>query len=250
MLLKMELIASSFEEMKSKIAAAFAEVQKDDGLKDLGSFQPTLAIVGGSNHTPEAFDGAAGSTVPPMNTALLAPTTTSNEKDNRGIPHDTRIHSMEGSKNKDGSWRNKRGVEKAELKGAAPAVIPTVLPPAPLPPPPAVAETVPPAFTAPAIVQAPVVQAAPVVAPAPIPQLPGQKPAHTLFTFKNNLMDILAQFITEQKINQAYVDSLVVHFAKTNSQMKNIWNIIGDEKQCMELFDVFIKAGWITRVEG
>ena len=261
MLLKLELVANSFEEMKSKIAVAFAEVQKDDSLKDCQEFIPGLA--------PEVDVTVNASVACPVVEQVTAPTnihvlgsTTGQERDCRGIPHDTRIHSMEGSKNKDGSWRNKRGIDKAvitqiesELKGAAPAVVATVLPPAPLPPTTSMVNEAP-TFAVPQPVQAPVVQAPTVVSTAiqseitPAPALPLGKPAHSLITFKNNLMDVFAQFINEGKITQEYVDQLVTYFAKTNPQVKNIWNILGSEIQCIEMFNIFVKAGWITRVEG
>lgn len=89
-------------------------------------------------------------------------------KDSRGLPWDGRIHASSMATNADGSWRNKRGVDKdllaaveAELEGrteamAAPASLGDLVPPPPpaepaslgdaplVPPPPAPAEAAPP----------------------------------------------------------------------------------------------------------
>lgn len=117
------------------------------------------------------------------------------EVDSTGLPWDVRIHASTKATNGDGSWRNKRGVDKAllasvetELRGAAPApqpapvpivTMPTALPMAPapvpqpapapvvtLPPMPATGEPVAQAQPAPAPVPAPTPQPAPTPAPA------------------------------------------------------------------------------------
>ncbi len=220
----------------------------------------------------------AGSSLPPI--ARIAPTV-SNAKvagqlDSRGIPHDSRIHSAEGTKNTDGSWRNRRAVDKnllaqveAELFAAAGSPQRVVRhSPVPSmgtgpvahqsnaagnagpgevynpPPPPAVTTQV---HTPPPPQQVAPPQAA--VEPVKsyenvtIPQ--GQKPAHSLNTFKSNLTLILAQFITEKKITQEYIQQLKDYF-----QIKEIWNILGDEQKCMQLFQMFVDGGMITKIEG
>lgn len=174
--------------------------------------------------------------------------------DVKGIPHDLRIHSANKSKNLDGTWRYKRGVDDAAIatiensyKGtvvhavAAPAALPS------FPPPPAVTTPYVAPIAPPQAVVAPVVVAPVVVEPVAAPAIPqvGVKPAHSLITFKNNLTELLAQFINEGKINQEYVASLCAYF-----KIKDIWNVLGSETQCMELFDVFVKAGFVTRIEG
>jgi hypothetical protein len=55
------------------------------------------------------------------------------------LPWDFRIHSKERTKNADGSWRSKRGIDKVELTAveaelAAAMAFPLSAPPAPLPP--------------------------------------------------------------------------------------------------------------------
>lgn len=185
-------------------------------------------------------------------TVATSTTVGSTELDSRGLPWDVRIHSKERSRNKDESWRYKRGVEdeivkqvEAELKLTLPAAnlthtplqpVPTVENVVPFVAPPQLAPQV---FVAPV---APVVQQAPPPPPTPMPSV---KPAHSLISFKNNLTLILAQFVNEGKIDQAYIDSLKTHFG-----VKEIWNILASEKQCIELYEMFIHIGFVTRVEG
>lgn len=57
-----------------------------------------------------ASTGAAAPTPPPPPSA---PAAGGVETDNRGLPWDARIHASTKVKNNDGTWRNKRGVEKA-----------------------------------------------------------------------------------------------------------------------------------------
>lgn len=277
---KIEINASTVFDLRQKVTRLYDDMN-NDFMGRHGSTAPDVAEI------PERAGSAMNPMFKPLalgNNMVAAPPAPSVEltqpvaraaavgevkRDCRGVPHDTRIHSAEGSVNKDGSWRNRRGVEKdviakieAELKGAAPAVTPMVLPPAPVPqapPPNFEMQTPAPAFQAPPPFQAPVqLPAQQVVAPPPayespiaaaVPILPTGKPMHSFQSFKNGLPDVLAQFVSEKKIDQAYIDSLVVHFAKTNPQIKTIWGVLGNELQCMELFNVFVQSGFITKVD-
>jgi hypothetical protein len=100
-------------------------------------------------------DAPTGSPIaPPAGAAANNPTTAASsdvERDKSGIPWDERIHSRERTKNKDGSWRDKRGVDAAvktavlaEIAGTVTPVEPPV-PRVPTPPsPPAPSVPVPP----------------------------------------------------------------------------------------------------------
>lgn len=98
---------------------------------------------------------------PPPAEQTITPAVAEAAVDNRGMRWDDRIHSKERTMNKDNTWRNKRGVDKAlliqveaELLGAAQAVTPPPPsvqvqgnPPPPPPPPTAHVETPPEAAT-------------------------------------------------------------------------------------------------------
>ena len=100
----------------------------------------------------------------PVANAAPAPTSTAEPApaglDASGIPWDSRIHSANGKKNGDGTWRRRRGVDdatfnqiEASLKAAAPPApaMPAATaaePPLPLTPPPAPAMSAPPPMPA------------------------------------------------------------------------------------------------------
>lgn len=191
--------------------------------------------------------------------------------DSRGLPWDERIHANTKAKNKDNSWRYKRGtsddlikqVEEeliAKIKSGQVIQAPTLpvspLPvPAPvtaapvIPPPPA--PTIPvatPVFQTPApVVELPTSQVAATPAQTyenvPVPQ--GVRPAYTLKAFKDNLTVIFADLINQGKIDQGYINQLKSYFG-----IKEIWNILGDESKCIELWRMFGSAevGFITTV--
>jgi hypothetical protein len=96
---------------------------------------------------------ATADSAPPTGTGVASPATTATagsgtapdtaniERDKSGIPWDERIHSRERTKNKDGSWRDKRGVDAAvrtavlaEIAGTISPVEPPA-PSVPTPPP-------------------------------------------------------------------------------------------------------------------
>lgn len=188
--------------------------------------------------------------------------------DSRNIPWDERVHASTKEINKDGTWRSRRNVNKdvvkqieTELKAntqvqATVSVVPSI---------PGI-----PAFpTSPVLGlpnHAPILQPSPFdppmqqFPPSPITQMvqepvkstyenvqipPGTRPAHSLLTFKNNLMDILADLVRKEKITPEWIQQMKTHF-----EVKEIWNIIGNEKQAMELYDNFVNWGFITRVDG
>lgn len=184
-----------------------------------------------------------------------ATTINSSELDSRGISWDARIHTDKKTKNMDGSWRNKRGVDKgvlaqveAELKSnpaSQQVQAPVVTPPFAAPPIDSHANTQPMAFVPP-VAAAPTQQ--PSVAPmeyAPPIAIPnGTRPAYTLYTFQDNLMGLIAQLINEGKIDQNYIESLKKYF-----KVKEIWNVLGSAVQTREMYESFVKYGFITKVD-
>lgn len=70
------------------------------------------------------------------------------------------------------------------------------------------------------------------------------KPAHTLASFTDNLVQVLAQLINEKKINQDYIQQLCEHF-----QVKNIWNVTASGVKTRELYDSFGEFGFITKLD-
>lgn len=270
MLLSLTVSANSYDEFKAKIAKAHDDIcntiSQQTSLMDFSRQTtplfngptcsdtasevpaPALPPVGKS---PVASALETLNTMPFMSSAPAAssPVGNASEVDVKGMPHLLEIHSANKSKNLDGSWRYKRGVDDATIaaiesqyKGATPApapVAPPILPPA-VTLPPLAQPVAPPQVFAPVVVAPPVEVAAP--APTPMASI---TPAHTLATFKNNLTELLAQFINEGKINQEYIASLCAYF-----EVKDIWNVLASEKKCIELYESFIKAGLITEVQG
>lgn len=180
--------------------------------------------------------------------------------DAKGFPWDGRIHASSKTVTKDGSWRYRRGVDddeirkvETELKSKMAAVPAFNQPPIPQP----VISPVPPVM--PLVDQAPVPVAAPVqpVMQQPAPQQPAAqpmydnihvppaatKPAHTLDTFRANLIPVLAALVQAGQITQAYLEQLKEYFG-----VKEIWQVMGDEKKVNELFENFVAAGLITKV--
>lgn len=186
--------------------------------------------------------------------------------DSKGLPWDARIHAVTQGVNKDGSWRYRRGVEDAQIerieselrarggvtdtyenqvaKAATPPVpeqpyaIPHLgLVPHPLPPP-VVASQPPPAPVVPATpsVSVPV---QPVAAPVSVaPQLS----AHTVDTFKANLVATLAKLVADGRLTNEYVQSIKNYF-----QVEQIWQV--NETQVAEMFESFCKAGLIVKAQ-
>lgn len=191
-------------------------------------------------------------TPPSIPEAPAAPVTqvVTGELDIRGIPWDADIHGEKRNKNNDGTWRNKKGVDKELLvkkesyylslrqlptgapQVAAPAIpapTPTInVAPTPIPPGPALPNPV----------------AAPIAAPTPVP-LPPPPPTNIYAVdingFKTNLGLICSGLIDKGTFNSEYVESLC-----TNMGVSNILDILKDEVKTKQLYDFFAQYGWIT----
>lgn len=176
--------------------------------------------------------------------------------DSAGFPWDDRIHSTGESKNKDGTWRTRRGVDpelvkqiQAQFRGVA------YVPPAPV----AVAQ---PAATLPVFadvpkdkVQDPVSKEweyKPLTAPVPAAAAPSvavptppNTVAYSYQSFKDNFFSAMTQLINLGKINQPYVQQLTEYY-----QLKQIWDITKNEVQCQNLFNNFVATGLIHEVKN
>lgn len=136
-----------------------------------------------------------------------------NEKDSENIPWDSRIHSGGKSVNKDGSWKLKKGVDKAVVaqvkaellyRGAgstAPVTQPVYEQPVVHQP-----------VTQPVVQQAPVTQPGPSLPNVGGPALPQVTAGHTLQSFQSNFALVVSALITQGKITQDYVNTLKNHF--------------------------------------
>ena len=105
-------------------------------------------------------------------------------------------------------------------------------------------------------VYAPTPQAEPAPAPAPVVQQPtqvvaalptqpppGGKPAHTLESFKANIIPTFVQLVTQGVVSQHYIEQLKEYF-----KVKEIWDFQNEPAKLQELFDNFVASGLITRI--
>jgi hypothetical protein len=212
-----------------------------------------------------------------INAASISQAAHNHETDSRGLPWDERIHSSSKEKNKDGSWRYKRGVDKnllpqveAELLAGrspnqstapmpviAPPPLPTILveipkvfPQATVPTQAPVAQPV--VNVAPSMIQNPsplIAQTHSVMAPVyeqqiPIPQ--STKLTHSLQTFKDpaNFAKVIAVLVTEKKIDQNYLNQLKAHF-----NVKEIFDLPKNDAAITEIFNSFVGYGFITKAD-
>lgn len=200
--------------------------------------------------TPNPVQSAA----PPPSAPTVSP---ANEYglDSKGLPWDARIHAVTQGVNKDGSWRNRRGVEpamlaqiEAELRARKPAPVPGS-PLSPFgPPPPVMASFQPPVPSAPApathgLTMVPPLQPPTSVAPPPMPTppQPALLSAHTVDTFRANLVPTLAKLVQDGKLTHEYVQQLKTYF-----QVDQIWEVSGE--QLTEMFENFVAAGLLVKV--
>lgn len=180
--------------------------------------------------------------------------------DSHGLPWDERIHASSKNTNKDGTWRYRKQIPDDVIQKVESELIGKIksgainnsvtLPP---PPAPTVAVSMPSFAASPTLQIAipaaqPIVQAQPAVAMpdyanVPIPQ--ATKPAHSLNTFKANMSVVLAELINAGKITPDYIQKVKDYF-----EIKDIWNLLGDEAKLIKFFDSLCDSGLITRMEG
>lgn len=158
--------------------------------------------------------------------------------DKNGFPHDNRIHSGNGAKNADGSWRSRRGLDpntkavvEAELRGrmSIPQPAPQLAPvPQPMPAAPvAVMPPMPVAAVAPiAAIPAP----APMPAPVPVAQ-PAAAPVVD-FMF---ILTAIQNGVKATLIDGAYIASLATRLGLTEINQLN-----GDNQRCWQAYEIMV----------
>lgn len=161
------------------------------------------------------------------------------EEDIEGVPWNSKYHASSKEKNKDGTWRNRRGVDKAEVEAyrasfrANTSAAPTAVT-SPAPQPQYAAPALPQTSTPSAPVATPATPAV-VVAP-PLPTMSVNK-GHTLESFKAGFPVILSSLLTEGKIDQNYVNDLKNFF-----KVGEIWNI--NDEQKLAVFNQWTSPEW------
>ena len=254
---KFEISADSPSELRQKMLEFANEMQMDQKV-DAGIY---IDDVEEETHVPLSnFDSSIFAPVPPpfiktqtdqQSVPLPAVSISQNKvqaavspnvdviKDSNGFIWEANIHASNKTLNKNGTWRYKRGVDEETIKKYEQS---NVNPPPVNPPPvnpPLVGSVHPPRQVVEAVIVKPVEQTYENIT---IP--PGVRSAHSLITFKNNLTSILAQLINENKITQEYIAQLQEYF-----EVKHIWSITDTESQAIELFDLFVNHGFLTKVD-
>lgn len=178
------------------------------------------------------------------------------EYDSRGIPYDARIHASSRSIKTDGSWRMKKGVEpdlvakvEAEIRRTLPAQqvqgapLPTsqpVIPPAP------VSDV---KIELPKTDVPPLVDSTPTVPPAAEqiapPNVREFKPAaHTFDSFRFAFPAVIHDLVKFEKIDQNWINQMKSHY-----NIKEVWDLMNNEKGLRQLYDHFGHYNMITKMD-
>jgi len=217
---------------------------------------PTMHLEEGEEEVPSLYTAHPSEVAAPV---AMVNTNVEGELDAEGIPWDKRIHASSKGKVAKGTWRTKRGIDvavlaqvKAELlQNIHIAANPVAIPAAPITPAtPAVAApvlapvaVVEPLTMAPQIPAGPPAQVTiPAAVVAPIaPPMAVPAGGHTLESFKANMPMVIGTLITEGKLTQDYVNTLMNHFGVTE-----IWNVTDAQKA--EMFDTFVAHSIVVKV--
>lgn len=212
-----------------------------------GTTVPTMELAADEEEVASPYSDPQLVGAAPVDNPTLA-TVDGTELDAEGIPWDKRIHASSKGKVAKGTWRTKRGLDvevlaqvKAELlQNIHLAANPVAIPAAPITPAtPAVAAPVvevPPVIAP--VVEAPPAAVAPMAPPIAAPVING---GHTLESFKTNMAMVIGTLITEGKLTQDYVNTLMAHFGVTE-----IWNVTEEQKE--EMFHTFVAHSIIVKV--
>lgn len=155
--------------------------------------------------------------------------------DSRGLPWDERIHAGSKGQLQDGSWRFKRKLNEdyiKEVETELRAAVQRADNPAPIPAAPTTENV--------EAIETPIAEpeSAPVAPPKPIASVGN---GHTKQTFKESFPMVIANLITEEKIDQGYLNQLAEFF-----KVDQIWNL--DDAQKDIVFDEFVKHDIISAV--
>jgi hypothetical protein len=224
----------------------------------LGSTAPTAPTLAPSIAPVVAPTSMTTATQDATTTSAGHGTVTPNITDSNGRPWDERIHSANQSKNSDGSWRYKRGVDKnlvAQIENSVQPVqhsapiAPTTAPVAPtlavVPTPEVVSPVAPPSLAP--VQPTPVAQpVAPVVSPlrqdSPVMPQPNMAPAHTVETFQANMPLVIAGLVKEGKLTQEYINAVLRHCNVTQ-----LWEM--NDVQVGQFFDMLVANKLIIKVQ-
>jgi hypothetical protein len=181
-----------------------------------------------------------------------------NGVDSRGLPWDERIHASSRAKNKDGTWRYRRGLDEREAQAVEQELVErvkaaqveeivdtsTVAPSSFVPPAPVESETPvpfgPPTFVVPVEEPAPV----PTYENVPTPAAQPDRPAHTFETFKSNFVQVFSTLMNSGIITPQYLQEIKDYF-----KVQEVFELYGDETKLRELFDNFCSGGLITKLD-
>ena len=179
--------------------------------------------------------------------------------DSRGLPWDSRIHSSNKEKGKDGVWRRRRGVSEeveaqveAELRGQAePKKVPAfgsmapeqyqaVVTPAPMP----TTEHRVALLAGPNVLAEAQIPAQPMpnfAPPAPVQVLPPN--THNAESFRNNLVNILNDLVVAGKINHQWINDQKPQFGG-----KDVTQWHENQAACAGLFEMFVQYGLVNKL--
>lgn len=154
------------------------------------------------------------------------------ELDAENLPWDARIHASTKTLTTKGVWKQRKGVDpkvlsqvKNELYNRGEDVLAQQH------------AVVPEPYIAPA---QPTQQQVVAQQPATIPQPSFNNAGHTLETFKANFLMIIGNLVTQGKLDQAYLNSLLQYF-----KVAQLWEI--SDAQKAEMFENFAQANLIQR---
>lgn len=241
---KLSINANSAEELKSNLKAMYLSIFKEEMIVDTDHSQVYSYMEKSDGNTEyknsenEVVDANDlydhGQNIPSV--------INESQLDSDNLPWDARIHSSSKQKTSEGKWRIRKGIKdptliervKQEIRVSA---RPTqnlnlhdlnniTLPNNNI-------------VAAPVNV-APIVEA-PKVVEAPKPAMPQFNKGHTLDSFKTNFALIVGNLITEEKIDQNYINQLKQYF-----QVQEIWQANDTQKE--EMFNSFVGYGLIQKV--
>ena len=248
---KITVEASSLEELKTNLAYLFESQTvelKTAPAEDFGYDMPEKPA--SSIHYPVDTPVAdvAVPSVPaipvhyPVAETLPSVPSESPDRDARGMKWDSRIHAASKALTKDGSWRYRRNVSDDVIKSIEqPATpLPVAIPVVAVPVGGFQPEIVPPiANLPPAAEPAQPLYTAPVAA---VPTGPARI-AHTLESFRANMIPTMVELGAKGVVTQAYVASLCQYFG-----VQNIWDVAQYEDKSRQLFEQFVQLGFLTNV--
>jgi hypothetical protein len=255
MLFKLELSSTSTEGLKTLLKQAYNAEFGDEEESVEPQWAPPVAQI---PVIPQPTTGPVTSMAQSM--SQISTSLQTSEVDVTGAQWNPTIHtSGKQRKNADGSWKKRRGGPELDVtvpQQSVPQVQPVQYT-APIldtpvhvaPPPPTVRVQSPPPFDVSSLTQRTQAVVAPTHVEVPtynnisVPPQIGQKPAHDFQSFKDNLMQTITNLITSGKLQQTYVADLNKYFG-----FEHIHNALGNEKKCMELFEVLCQQDFITRV--